>query len=76
MNSSIDEVAQGKADKTDNVLLNAPHPEYEVTADEWHHAYSREKAAYPAPWVRDGKFWIPVARVDNGFGDRNLVVKF
>ena len=72
----IDEVAQGKADKTDNVLLNAPHPEYEVTADEWHHAYSREKAAYPAPWVRDGKFWIPVARVDNGFGDRNLVVKF
>lgn len=74
--AEIAEVADGAADAKDNVLLNAPHPEYEVTADEWHHPYSREKAAYPADWVRRNKFWIPVARVDNGWGDRNLVAKF
>lgn len=72
----IADIAEGRADKTDNVLLNAPHPEYEVTADHWHHPYSRREAAYPADWVADNKFWIPVARVDNGFGDRNLVAKF
>ncbi|MBQ9704620.1 MAG: aminomethyl-transferring glycine dehydrogenase [Paludibacteraceae bacterium] len=71
----IEEIVTGQADKTDNVLLNAPHAEYEVTADEWHHAYSRQKAAYPAPWLRDNKFWLPVARVDNGWGDRNLVAR-
>ena len=72
----IREVEDGRADKQDNVLLNAPHPEYEVVADEWHHAYSRQKAAYPTEWVAANKFWIPVSRVDNGFGDRNLVAKF
>ena len=72
----IREIEDGRADKTDNVLLNAPHAEYEIVADEWHHAYSREKAAYPTPWVRENKFWIPVGRVDNGWGDRNLVAKF
>ncbi|MCM1034578.1 MAG: aminomethyl-transferring glycine dehydrogenase [Paludibacter sp.] len=72
----IAEVAEGVADKADNVLLNAPHPEYEVTADEWQHKYSRSKAAYPAQWVAQNKFWLPVARVDNGYGDRNLVAKF
>lgn len=72
----IREVEDGRADKTDNVLLNAPCPEYEVVNSEWNHAYSREKAVYPTDWVRDCKFWIPVGRVDNGFGDRNLVAKF
>ena len=72
----IEEIITGKADKQDNVLLNAPHAEYEVTADEWNHAYSRKKAAYPAEWLHENKFWLPVARVDNGWGDRNLVARF
>ena len=72
----IADIESGKADKTDNVLLNAPHPEYEVVADEWNHPYSRKQAAYPTEWVAQTKFWCPVARVDNGFGDRNLVARF
>ena len=72
----IADIESGKADKTDNVLLNAPHPEYEVVADEWNHAYSRRQAAYPTEWVAQTKFWCPVGRVDNGFGDRNLVARF
>ena len=72
----IADVESGKADKADNVLLNAPHPEYEVVADEWSHPYSRKQAAYPTEWVAATKFWCPVGRVDNGFGDRNLVAKF
>ena len=72
----IADVESGKADKTDNLLLNAPHPEYEVVADEWTHPYTRKQAAYPTEWVAQNKFWCPVGRVDNGFGDRNLVAKF
>ena len=72
----IREIESGKADAKDNVLVNAPHPEYEVVSDEWEHAYSRKKAAYPTDWVAQNKFWIPVARVDNGWGDRNLVAKW
>lgn len=72
----IADVESGRADKTDNVLLNAPHPEYEVVANEWTHPYSRQQAAYPTPWVAETKFWCPVGRVDNGFGDRNLVAKY
>ncbi len=74
--AEIAAVERGEADAKDNVLLNAPHPEYEVVANEWHHQYSREQAAYPTDWVRSNKFWIPVARVDNGWGDRNLIAKF
>lgn len=69
----IQEVKNGEADKEDNVLVNAPHPEYEVVANDWLHAYSREKAAYPIESVRDNKFWINVARVDNTLGDRKLL---
>ncbi len=69
----IKEVEEGKASKEDNVLKNAPHPEYEVSADEWTHEYSRSKAAFPLDWLHDCKFWINVARVDNAYGDRNLV---
>ncbi|MBR0195128.1 MAG: aminomethyl-transferring glycine dehydrogenase [Paludibacteraceae bacterium] len=72
----IADIESGKADKSDNVLVNAPHPEYEVVADEWTHPYSRQQAAYPTEWVAQTKFWCPVGRVDNGFGDRNLVAKF
>jgi glycine dehydrogenase len=68
----IQEVKDGRADKTDNVLVNAPHPEYEVVADEWNHSYSRAKAAYPIESVKENKFWINVARVDNTLGDRKL----
>ena len=69
----IDEVEKGTADKEDNVLKNSPHPEYEVTADEWSHPYPRSKAAFPLEWLHDGKFWVNVARVNNAYGDRNLV---
>ena len=71
----IAEVENGEVDAKENVLVNSPHAEYEVVADEWNHPYSREKAAYPAAWVRENKFWLPVCRVDNGWGDRNLVAR-
>ncbi len=71
--NEIEEVRTGAADKTDNVLVNSPHPEYEVVANEWTHVYSREKAAYPTEAVRDNKFWVNVARVDNTLGDRKLL---
>lgn len=69
----IQEVKNGEADKNDNVLINAPHPEYEVANDLWEHSYTREKAAYPIESVRENKFWINVARVDNTLGDRKLL---
>lgn len=72
----IEDILSGKSDKADNPLVNAPHAEYEVVADEWHHAYSRRQAAYPTEWVAESKMWVPVGRVDNGFGDRNLVARF
>ena len=67
------EVGEGKADKTDNVLKNAPHTHKVLTADEWSHAYPRSKAAYPLAWVAENKFWPQVGRVDDGYGDRNLM---
>lgn len=69
----IEEVKSGDAAKEDNVLINAPHPEYEVAGNYWGHGYSREKAAYPIESVRQNKFWINVARVDNTLGDRKLL---
>ncbi|WP_367388320.1 aminomethyl-transferring glycine dehydrogenase [Lewinella sp. LCG006] len=70
----IDEIAAGEADATNNVLHNAPHVLEWMTADEWPFPYSRQKAAWPLPYLHDGrKFWASVARVDNGYGDRNLV---
>ncbi len=69
-----DAVARGEMDAEDNVLVNAPHTVNEVTADEWKHAYSREQAAWPLGYLRSGhKFWPSVARVDDGYGDRNFV---
>ena len=72
IHSELEEIRNGKADKTDNVIKNAPHPEYEVISDEWNHSYSREKAAYPMEWVKENKFWINVAKIDDAFGDRNI----
>jgi glycine dehydrogenase len=66
-------VESGAMDKTDNPLKRAPHTASAVTASDWQRAYSREQAAYPAPWLREFKFWPAVGRVDNVFGDRNLV---
>jgi glycine dehydrogenase len=68
----IKEVETGVADKVDNVLMNAPHTAEMLTSNEWTHAYSREKAAFPLEWLRENKFWVPVGRVDNAWGDRNL----
>ena len=69
----IEEIKEGRADREDNVLKNAPHTAAAVISDSWSHAYPREKAAYPLPWVAENKFWPTVGRVDNGYGDRNLV---
>ena len=69
----IKEVENGTADKEDNVLKNAPHTAQSLIANDWSHAYDREKAAFPLDWVRDNKFWVPVGRVDNAWGDRNLI---
>lgn len=69
----IEAVHTGEAPAEDNVLKNAPHPDYVIVSDEWNHSYGREKAAFPLPWVKENKFWISVARVDNGWGDRNLI---
>jgi glycine dehydrogenase len=69
----IREVVSGVADKSDNVLKMAPHTVAEVCATEWNHGYSREKAAFPLPYVAEAKFWTAVSRVDNAYGDRNLV---
>jgi glycine cleavage system P protein (glycine dehydrogenase) len=69
----IQDVVDGKADARDNVLKNAPHTAREVTADTWTHSYSREQAAYPLPYLRESKFWPAVARIDNPYGDRNLI---
>ena len=69
----IREIETGEADRTDNVLKNAPHPLGRVTSTVWTHLYSRERAAFPAPWSRESKFWPAVARVESAYGDRNLV---
>jgi glycine dehydrogenase len=69
----IQEITDGGADKEDNVIKNAPHTAKSVISDSWTHPYSREKAVYPLKWVKDAKFWPSVARVDNAFGDRNLI---
>ncbi|MEM9990538.1 MAG: aminomethyl-transferring glycine dehydrogenase [Bacteroidota bacterium] len=70
----MDEVVNGEADAVDNVLHNAPHPLELITSDNWDKPYSREKAAYPLPYLREGyKFWASVGRLNNAAGDRNLV---
>ncbi len=69
----IREIEEGTADRENNVLKNAPHTAAMLLSAEWNAPYSREKAAYPAPWTRENKFWPPVARVNNAYGDRNLV---
>ncbi len=69
----IMEIHDGKASKEDNVLINAPHPAEDLISDEWKHTYSRQKAAFPLPWVTDNKFFPSISRIDDAYGDRNLV---
>lgn len=69
----VQAIAHGKYSETDNPVKNAPHPAAVAMADHWPHSYSRTQAVYPLPWVKDRKFWAPVARIDNAYGDRNLV---
>jgi len=69
----IREIETGQADAQDNLLKNAPHTAAGLLSDEWQHPYSRTRAAYPTPWTRENKFWAAVGRIDNAYGDRNLV---
>jgi glycine dehydrogenase len=71
--AEIKEIMDGKADREDNVLHNAPHTVMVVTADNWNHKYDRQKAAFPAKWIIENKFWPSVGRIDDGYGDRNLI---
>src|SRR5690606_37234303 len=66
-------IERGEWPRGDNPLKNAPHTAAVVTASTWTHPYDRERAAYPAPWLREHKYWPPVGRIDNAWGDRNLV---
>ncbi|HEY3043142.1 MAG TPA: aminomethyl-transferring glycine dehydrogenase, partial [Vicinamibacterales bacterium] len=69
----IQEIMDGRVPRDNNVLKNAPHTAEAVTSTDWKHPYSREQAAFPASWVRDAKFWPAVARIDDAYGDRNLI---
>ncbi len=69
----IKAIEEGKADKVDNALKHAPHTQQVVCADEWNHAYSRQEAAFPLAYVAKNKFWPSIARINNTFGDRNLI---
>ena len=73
IHGEIQAILAGQLDRTDNPLTQAPHTAAEVSANEWHHPYSREQAAYPLPYVRANKIWPAVGRVDNTYGDRHLV---
>jgi len=69
----IADIENGESDRNDNVLKNAPHTALQVTTTEWLHPYSRQKAAFPMPWISNRKYWPPVARINEAYGDRNLV---
>ena len=71
--AEIQDIADGRQPKTNNLLKNAPHTAAIVTATEWTRPYSREQAAFPAPWIRNNKFWPSVSRIDEAYGDRHLI---
>jgi len=71
--AEIQDIVEGRMPKDDNPLKHAPHTAQAVAASEWRHAYSRGQAAFPAPWLRESKFWPAVGRIDNAYGDRNLM---
>jgi glycine dehydrogenase len=72
IHAEIEAVAHGKMDRENNILKNAPHTARQIASEKWDRPYSREQAAFPAPWTREYKFWPAVARIDNVYGDRNL----
>lgn len=69
----IMDIVEGRSDANDNALMNSPHAEHHVVANSWEHKYSRESAAYPLEWVRMNKFWPGIGRIDDAYGDRNLM---
>jgi glycine dehydrogenase len=71
--NEVAEIESALADETNNVIVNAPHTAVMVISDSWSKPYSREKAAYPLNWVSENKFWPSVGKIDNAYGDRNLV---
>ena len=71
--SEIDKIMSGEFDKIDNPIKNAPHTHVELASNKWNHKYSREEAAYPSEFLKTFKYWPPVARVDNVYGDKNLI---
>jgi glycine dehydrogenase len=71
--AEIQEIIDGRQPRSNNLLKNAPHTARMVTTAEWDRPYSREQAAFPAVWVKDHKFWPHVGRIDEAYGDRNLV---
>jgi glycine dehydrogenase len=71
--AECEEIKSGAADKTDNLLKMSPHTAHELCASEWKHPYSRERAAFPLEWVKENKFFPYVSKIDNGYGDRNLL---
>ncbi len=73
ISGEISQIVDGKLDSVDNPLKNAPHTAASLLSDDWNHSYSRQLAAYPAPWLREHKFWATVGRIDNAYGDRNFV---
>jgi len=73
IHEEIVQIEEGKADKVDNALKNAPHTQHVVCADQWNHAYSRTQAAFPLAYLKENKFWPSVGRVNNTHGDRNLI---
>jgi len=72
IHAEMEAIASGKQDRQNNLLKNAPHTARQIASDKWGRPYSREQAAFPAPWTREHKFWPTVARIDNVYGDRNL----
>ena len=72
IHAEIDAIANGKIDRKNNPIKNAPHTMRQIASEKWDHPYSREEAAFPTPWTREHKFWPAVARIDNVYGDRNL----
>jgi len=73
IHGEIKDIEEGRADKTDNALKNAPHTQNVICADEWNHAYSRQEAAFPLAYVTKNKFWPSIGRINNTYGDRNLI---
>jgi glycine dehydrogenase len=71
--SEIKAIEEGKEDKKDNMLKNAPHTQHVICADEWTKSYARTAAAFPLPYLKENKFWPSISRVNNTYGDRNLI---